>query len=148
MSYTHPLLRGRGAAYNNAIVFLAQLDSEVAKDEFLSILQDELLEITRAYWNLHLERATLAHQLRLYLRTQEIHRTLAARQVVDAQGTQLVLAASALENRRAELIRAQTAVTNSETRLRGMLNAQELGNSDQVELIPVEPLPNLSLIHI
>ena len=145
LSYTHPLLRGRGAAYNNAIVFLAQLDSEVAQDEFLSILQDELLEITRAYWNLHLERATLAHQLRLYLRTQEIHRTLAARQVVDAQGTQLVLAASALENRRAELIRAQTAVTNSETRLRGMLNAQELGNSDQVELIPVEPLPDFHM---
>lgn len=141
MSYTHPLLRGRGAAYNNAIVFLAQIDSDVAKDEFLATIQDELLEITRAYWNLHLERATLAHQLRLYLRTKEIHRTLAARRVVDAQGTQLVLAASALENRRADLIRAQTAVTNSETRLRGMINAQELGNSDQVELIPVEPLP-------
>ena len=141
LSYTHPLLRGRGTAYNNAIVFLAQLDSEVAKDEFLSVLQDELLEITRAYWNLHLERATLAHQTRLYLRTKEIHRTLAARQIVDAQGTQLVLAASALENRRADLIRAQTAVTNSETRLRGMINAQELGNSDQVELIPIEPLP-------
>ncbi|QEG24329.1 TolC family protein [Mariniblastus fucicola] len=141
MSYTHPLMRGRGAAYNNAIVFLAQVDTEVANNEFLATLQDELLEITRAYWNLHLERAVLAHQLRLYLRTKEIYQTLSARQTVDTQGTQLILAASALENRRADLIRAQTAVTNSETRLRGMINAQELGNSDQMELIPVEPLP-------
>ena len=142
LSYTHPLLRGRGNAYNNALVFLAQLDTQVANDEFLAILQDELLEITRAYWNLHLERASLAHQTRLYLRTKEVYRTLSARQTVDTQGTQLVLAASALENRRADLIRSQTAVTNSETRLRGMINAQELGNSDQMELIPVEPLPS------
>ena len=141
LSYTHPLLRGRGAAYNNALVFLAQLDSQVANDEFLAILQDELLEITRAYWNLHLERASLAHQTRLYLRTKEIYNTLSARQTVDTQGTQLTLTASALENRRADLIRSQTAVTNSETRLRGMINAGALGNTDQTELIPIEPLP-------
>ena len=140
-SYTHPLLRGRGAAYNNAIVFLAQVDTQIANDEFLAILQDELLDITRAYWNLHLERAVLAHQLRLYLRTRKIYNTLSARQTVDTQGTQLILTASALENRRADLIRAQTTVTNSETRLRGMINANELGNTDETELIPVEPLP-------
>ena len=141
LSYTHPLLRGRGAAYNNAIVFLAQVDTQIANDEFLAILQDELLDITRAYWKLHLERAVLAHQLRLYLRTRKIYNTLSARQTVDTQGTQLILTASALENRRADLIRAQTTVTNSETRLRGMINANELGNTDETELIPVEPLP-------
>ena len=143
LSYSHPLLRGRGSAYNNALVFLAQLDSNVANDEFLSIMQDELLEITRVYWALYQERAFLAHQLRLYLRTREVYQTLAARQTVDAQGTQAILAASALESRRADLIRAQTAVTNSETRLRGMINAhQELGNSDELELIPIESLPS------
>ena len=63
VSYTHPLLRGRGAAYNNSLVFLAQLDSEVAENEFLAVLQEELLEITRSYWALYLERATLAHQM-------------------------------------------------------------------------------------
>ncbi len=142
LSYSHPLMRGRGNAYNNAIVFLAQVDSSVAHDEFLGVLQDELLEITRAYWNLHLERAVLAHQLRLYLKTKEIYQTLTARQAIDAGGTQAVLAASALESRRADLIRAQTAVTNSETRLRGMINAAELGNSDELELIPSEQMPD------
>ena len=140
VSYTHPLLRGRGTAFNNSIVFLAQVDSEVANNEFLAILQDELLEITRAYWAMYLERAVLAHQMRLYLKTKEIFQALRARQAVDAQGTQLILSASALENRRSDLIRAQTAVTNAETRLRGMINAPELGNTDQTELIPIEPL--------
>ena len=145
VSYTHPLLRGRGAAYNNSLVFLAQLDSEVAENEFLAVLQEELLEITRSYWALYLERATLAHQMRLFLKTQEIYQTLDARQRVDTQRTQLITAASALENRRADLIRARTAVTNAETRLRGLINAPELANSDQAELIPAET-PSLNFV--
>ena len=97
VSYTHPLLRGRGQAYNNSLVFLAQVDSEVAEQEFLATLQDELLEITRAYWALYQERAVLAHRMRLFLKTQQVYATLRARQNVDTQGTQLVVASSALE---------------------------------------------------
>jgi outer membrane protein TolC len=139
LSYTHPLLRGRGQAYNNSIVFLAQIDAEVAEHEFMATLQEELLEVTRGYWALYLERSVLAHQMRLFLKTQQIFQTLKARQAVDTQRTQLITASAALENRRADLIRARTAVTNAETRLRGLINAPELQNSDQAELIPVEP---------
>ena len=146
VSYTHPLLRGRGAAYNNSLVVLAQLDAEVAEHEFLATLQEELLDVTRSYWALYLERATLAHQMRLFLKTQEIYKTLNARRTVDTQGTQLITAASALENRRADLIRSRTAVTNAETRLRGLINAPELANSDQAELIPAE-LPALNFFN-
>lgn len=143
VSYTHPLMRGRGLAYNNSLVLLAQLDTEVAEQEFMATLQEELLEITRSYWALYLERAVLAHQMRLYLKTQEIYATLQARQIVDTQQTQLVAAGSALESRRADLIRSRTAVTNAETRLRGLINAPELGNSEQAELIPAE-LPSMT----
>jgi len=97
-----------------------------------------LLEVVRMYWLLYEERANLAQQVRLFLKTQEIVQSLEARQVVDAQRTQLITASSALESRRADLIRAQTAVVNAETRLRGMLNAPELSNADQAELVPVE----------
>ena len=145
LSYTQPLLRGRGEAYNNSVVFLAQIDSEVAQHEFLAVLQDELLEIVRAYWALYQERAFLAQQMRLYLNTQDIYNTLGARQIVDTQRTQLVTASSALESRRSDLIRARTAVTNAETRLRGMLNAPELSNSDILELIPSE-IPAISYL--
>lgn len=138
VSYSHPLLRGRGQAYNNSLVVLAQIDADVAEHEFYATLQDELLEITRSYWALYLERAALAHQMRLFLKTQEIYQTLDARQRVDTQRTQLITAASALESRRADLIRSQTAVTNAETRLRGLINAPELANTDVAELVPQE----------
>ncbi len=146
VSYTHPLLRGRGLAYNNSIVFLAKLDAEVAQQEFMATMQEELLEITRSYWALYLERATLAHQMRLFLKTQKIFQTLNARKGVDTQGTQLITAASALENRRADLIRAKTAVANAETRLRGLINAPELANTDLAELIPAE-VPVMDFVH-
>lgn len=139
VSYTHPLLRGRGLAYNNSLVFLAKLDAEVAQQEFMATLQEELLGITQSYWALYLERATLTHQMRLFLKTQKVFQTLNARKGVDTQGTQLITASSALENRRSDLIRAKTAVTNAETRLRGLINAPELANTDVAELIPVEP---------
>ena len=138
ISYTHPLLRGRGFAYNNSLIVLAQLDTGVAEQEFIGELQDQLLEVVRAYWLLYQERSTLAQQVKLYLNTERIVSSLQGRQTIDAQRTQLVTASSALESRRSDLIRARTAVINAETRLRGLINSPELSRSDLAELIPVE----------
>jgi len=138
VSYSQPLLRGRGRAYNNSLVVLSQLDAGVAEDEFLATLQNHLLEITRSYWALYQERAALAQQTSLYLKTRDIVRLLKARQAVDAQRTQFVTASSALESRRSDLIRARTAVMNAETRLRGLINAPELNVAEYAELVPME----------
>ena len=145
LSYSQPLLRGRGAVYNQSLVVLAQIDSEVAMDEFRAELQDHLLEVARAYWLLYQERAILAQQVKLYLKTQQIVAVLKERQGIDAQRTQYILASSALATRKSDLIRARTSVVNAETRLRGLINAPELSNSDQVELVPSEfPTLNFS----
>ena len=147
LSYSQPLLRGRGLAYNNSLVLLAQIDSEVAMDEFQATLQDHLLEVARAYWLLYQERAILAQQVKLFLKTQEVVDVLKERQGIDAQRTQYVLASSALATRKSDLIRARTAVINAETRLRGLINAPELSNSDQVELVPSE-FPTLNFMDV
>lgn len=138
ISYTHPLRRGSGRTFNESVVFLAQLDAEVAQQQFLATLRDELFEITDAYWDLYRERATLTHHLRLYLRTKRIHDTLAARRHIDRQTTQLVTAQRALADRKADLVRMRTSVTNTETTLRGMINAPALMTSNELELIPME----------
>lgn len=145
VSYTHPLMRGRGTYYNTSIVFLARVDAAAAEHEFLGILQEELFGITEAYWQLYLERSYLAQQISLYLKTKKIYEFLSARQNVDVQPTQLVAARSALASRRAELIRSRTAVTNAETQLRGLINAPQLSTSDQMELYPSE-IPTLDYI--
>jgi len=138
LAYSQPLLRGRGRVYNQSLVVLAQIDSEVAMDEFRAQLQDHLLEVARAYWLLYQERAVLAQQVKLYLNTEQIVAILKQRQGIDAQLTQFVTASSALATRKSDLIRARTAVINAETTLRGLINAPELANSDVVELVPNE----------
>ena len=145
VSYSQPLLRGRGRAYNNSLVVLSQLDAGVAEDEFVATLQDHLLEITRSYWALYQERAALAQQTSLFLKTQDIVRLLKARQAVDAQRTQFITASSALESRRSDLIRARTAVINAETRLRGLINAPELNVAEYAELVPTE-IPSMEYL--
>jgi len=147
LSYSQPLLRGRGLAYNNSLVLLAQIDSEVAMDEFRASLQDQLLEVARAYWLLYQERAVLAQQVKLFLKTEQVVDVLRQRQGIDAQRTQYVLASSALATRKSDLIRSRTAVINAETRLRGLINAPELSNSDQVELVPSE-FPTLNFMDV
>ena len=147
LSYSQPLLRGRGLAYNNSLVLLAQIDSEVAMDEFRATLQDHLLEVARAYWLLYQERAVLAQQVKLFLKTEKIVTALQQRQGIDAQRTQYVVASSALATRKSDLIRSRTAVINAETRLRGLINAPELSNADQVELVPSE-FPTLNFMDV
>ena len=145
VSYSQPLLRGRGRAYNNSLVVLSQLDAGVAEDEFMATLQDQLLEVTRAYWLLYQERARLAQQTSLYLKTRDIVSLLKMRQAIDAQRTQFITASSALESRRSDLIRSRTAVINAETRLRGLINAPELNIAENVELVPME-MPSLEYL--
>ncbi len=137
-SYTIPLLRGRGYGYNNSVVVLACLENEVAYQDFRARIQDHLLEVVRGYWSLYLERAVAAQRVRLYLKTRELAAILKTRQKIDAQQSQYVAASAALENRRAELIRAQVSVKNAETRLRALVNAPELQEADLIEMIPTE----------
>lgn len=136
LSYTQPLLRGKGVAYNESLVVLAGLDVQRSQDEFCRQMQQHLLEIARGYWTLYLERSSLAQKINLYLKTQANVDRLQRRQVLDTQQSQLIQARAALETRRSDLIRSQAAVKNAETRLRALINAPQLTEAD--EIVPAD----------
>lgn len=136
LSYTQPVLRGGGRVYNTSLTVLAQIDAAVARDEFSRQLQSHLLEVTRGYWSLYLERAGLLQKRRLLNRAEEILGDLERRQELDAVKSQVVRARSAVESRRAEILRAEMAVKNAESRIRSLTNDPAFGEGDQVELIP------------
>ena len=136
LGFTQPLMRGRGTYYNQSLVLLAQIDVRRANDEYQRQLQQHLLEVARGYWALYLERAKLAQQISLYLRTQTNLDKLTKRQKIDAQRSQLIQATAALESRKSDLIRARAAVRNAETRLRALINSPYL--TPETEIIPVE----------
>lgn len=138
LGYTQPLLRGRGRIYNESLICLAQLDVNIANDEFRRQLQSHLLEVTRAYWSLYLERGVLFQKMNSHQRARDIYEKLARRAAVDAQQTQIISAQASVTTRYAELIRARMAVKNAESRLRALVNDPEFGEFDEVEIIPID----------
>ncbi len=149
LNYTQPLLRGRGRAYNQSLLVLASIDQNVAEDEFSRQLQSHLLEVTRAYWSLYLERGVLLQKMNSFQRANEIYEILTARATVDAQQSQIASAKATAVTRNAELIRARTAVMNAESRLKALVNDPTFGAFNEVELIPLDaPTNNLFSVNM
>ncbi len=138
LSFTQPLMRGRGRWYNRSLICLAKIDHNVAGDEFSRQLQSHLLEVSRAYWATYLERGVLYQKLRTYERANEIVKRLKLRRKIDAPASQIQAAEAALADRRSDLARAMTAVKNAEARLRTLVNSPSFGEYEEFELIPVD----------
>ncbi len=138
LSYTHPLLRGSGAVYNESLIVLAQIDSEIATDEFSRQLQSHLLEVLRSYWGLYLERANLAQKLLSLKRAADTLAKLRMRQQIDAVKSQVLRAKAEVATRRSQVIRADMGVKNAEDRIRALVNDPVLGDYDSVELLPMD----------
>jgi outer membrane protein TolC len=138
LSYRQPLKRGGGRVYNESLTCLAKVDKRIADDEFRRQLQTHLLEVTRAYWALYLERGVLFQKMNSYERAKEIFAILERRSTIDAQQTQIESARASVTRRYSELFRARMAVKNAESRLRALVNDPALGDFEQVELIPTD----------
>lgn len=145
LGFTQPLLQGNGRQYNTSLITIANIDVDSANEEFRRQLQTHLMEVTRGYWSLYLERASLAQKIRLYRRTREIHDQIKARLKIDAQRSQYAAVSAALESRRSDLIRAIASVKNAETKIRSLVNLEQWHRPDMLEFIPVEHPTTLEL---
>lgn len=142
LSYTQPLLNGAGRPYNESIIVLARIDASAAMDEFLAQLQSHLFDVTRAYWELYLQRAVFLQKQRLHAKAESIVRELTARRDWDASETQLLRAGAEVARRRADLNLANHAVRNAEAQIIALVNDPELLYRQQTELVPVQ-VPSL-----
>ena len=122
LSFTQPLLRGRGKVYNTSLTVLAQIDRQVADEEFRRQLEAHLLEVSRAYWALYLERAVLYQKINSFVRGRQVFEKLEKRRGIDAPINQIVSAEASVKQRLSELTRARAAVKNAESRLRSLVN--------------------------
>ena len=136
VSLTQPLLNGAGTAYNTSVVLLADINSNIARDQLSRDMQSLLLDLHKAYWDLYLQRVAVAQRVRLLQAGMSIRDNLVARRNVDVLRGQIARAQSAVANRRADLIRRQAAVKNAEARIRAIVNDPGLGVTETVELVP------------
>jgi outer membrane protein TolC len=138
LSLTQPLLNGAGKLYNTSTVVLAQIDTQAAEDQFSKDLQNVILEVQKAYWDLYFQRVVLLQKRKLYQQGHKIFHDLEGRRGVDVVESQVARAKGAVATRAAAVIRQEALVLNAEARLRALVNDPILGSVDVQELIPVE----------
>ena len=129
VSYTQPLLRGAGQAYNTSLIILAEMDTAASRDDVSAQLQAHLLEVAKAYWGLYLERGLLLQKRRLHTQAAAVLRELERRRNIDALHSQIIRARAAEESRRADIVRAEMSVLNAESRIRSLVNDPALDDS-------------------
>lgn len=144
MSYTQPLMRGRGRCYNESIVVLAQADTELARRDLERQLQEHFYQVAEAYWRLWLERARYLQQKDAAASTAKLLAELEGRREIDVLQSHILRARGAMAVRQAAVQRADLAVRNQETRLWAITGAPELHLSRATELVP-QSLPSFEL---
>ncbi|WP_417739116.1 TolC family protein [Rosistilla oblonga] len=136
LNYTQPLLSGAGRFVNESRVVLAKLDYGATDDRTQAQIQDHLIDVTNAYWELYLSRSQLLQRRKLLESARQIYQTLQAREGVDVLQRQILRAQVAVTGREAEVIRSQTEIRNSQARLRRLINDPEL-----IAAMPLEWTP-------
>jgi outer membrane protein TolC len=138
LNVTQPLLRGRGKYYNQSQILIAQATNSAAWQTFHGELQDELLGVVSAYWDLYLNRSVYLQKKRNVERGQKILSRLEGRARLDSLPSQIARARSSVQTRRTELANALRDVRNAETEVRRRIADNSWMNGGGAELIPGE----------
>lgn len=136
LTVVQPLLKGGGVRYNSSYIRIAKLDTEIGKKEFIRQAETHLLEINRSYWSLYLARAITAQKAKLVKDTAAVVEKLQKRSDIDAMRSELDRAKAALAKRRADLVRAEMGIKNTEDRIKALINDPTLMPSSSAELLP------------
>ena len=138
LSFTQPLMNGRGKAYQQSQIVLAALNTGMAEDETTRRLQDHLLQVAEAYWDLYRARCLYLQRRKVLIQAEQSLATLEGRKTIDALPRQILRARSAVTSRRSQIARAAAEVRNHEARLRMLVGDPSLQATGGAELLPME----------
>jgi outer membrane protein TolC len=139
LRYTQPLMRGRGEAYNKSSIVIASLKANQNSYEVSANIQAHVFQITSAYWELYVARASYA-QIEFGLRRlSRLKQKLAGRVDLDGLRSQLMRADAAIARQEANLARALSQIRSSEAKLRAAVAAPELRDRSLGDVIPATP---------
>jgi len=149
LSILQPLMQGNGIAYNRSILQIAEIDSAIARNEFVRQTESHLLEVTRTYWSMYLARGTYLQKRALVDDIRKLTEDLTARENLDAVKSQVFRARAALAERKADLVRSEAAVRNAQDRMRALVNDPELTEINIEEIIPTDhPMSRLVNVNL
>ncbi|MCA8992923.1 MAG: TolC family protein [Planctomycetaceae bacterium] len=137
LSCTQPLVDKAERAYSYDRIAYAQMQQE-SFAETSNELNQQLGNTVEAYWNLYAARAACLQQQKVLSDAENIVAMLNRNQDIGLGNRQVLRAETAAANRRSELIRAEVALRNAESRLRTLVNDPRLTQFGELELIPLE----------
>ncbi|MEM9882805.1 MAG: TolC family protein [Planctomycetota bacterium] len=135
-SITQPLLRGFGSDVTTAQVVLARNAEADAEAQLAQALNDLVLAVEEAYWNLDLSRRQVLIQQRLLDRTVAERDRLQERAEFDVSPVRITEANSRVELRRSDLIRVRAATRNASDNLKRLINSDDLPLADETLVLP------------
>ncbi|MCA9139479.1 MAG: TolC family protein [Planctomycetales bacterium] len=126
LNYTQPLWKNAGTAVNRSQIVVAQLKAYQASSEARFELENHLLEVTSAYWELYRNRALWLQQQKLVGSTRQLHDLLNSRGGFDAGRRHILRARAALASRQAGLTRSAAKIKDVQSRLRMLVGSEQL----------------------
>ncbi|MEZ6116612.1 MAG: TolC family protein [Pirellulaceae bacterium] len=146
LSFTQPLLQGAGVRVNMVPIVLARIDVDRSYFQLKSGLQDSVLSVIQAYWNLVLSR------IDVWVRQQQIEQADFALRLAEANLrvarddiSPVAQARSAKTSFDASMVAAKSRYLDDEAALRSLLG---LPPSAEMELVPTSPPSNESLAFV
>ncbi len=133
-----PLLRGFGSDNTLAQVRLARNAELDSIAQLKSTLLQNVNDTEGAYWGLVRARWDLAILQRLMSKGEEVLTTLRSRKEYDARPATISNAASAVESRRADVIRGQRVLRDASDRLKVLMNDPEFPIGSETLLLPAD----------
>jgi outer membrane protein TolC len=150
-SIKQPLLKRFGIAYNETPINLATIDHSIAGDELRRNVESHLLEVSRAYWSLYLERSLLLQKKQLAEKSRKIYKQMQRRTGVDVPPSLLARAKSLVSAHELAAMQAEFAMLNAQSRIRALVNDPELAGKSALELtthqLPTHQLFDVSFDH-
>lgn len=141
LTITQPLLKRFGIAYNRSPIDLAGIDHSIAQEELRRNVESHLLEVTRAYWGLYLERSLLLQREQLAKKSLDIYKQMQQRTGMDVPPSLLARAKSLVNAHELAAMQAEYAMLNAQSRIRALVNDPELLNASGLEMVTSQ-LPN------
>lgn len=130
LTLVQPLLRGSGTTFNDSATRIAQIDTKISQYELVRQLENHILEVERAYWNLYVTRANLLLTRHLASHGRQLSGQAYARNEIDGDPTLSIRANAAYRKWESDVVRAEAAVKNAQFRLAALTDSPELRRGD------------------
>jgi outer membrane protein len=125
LSITQPILQNFGVAVNNARVTIAQNNQRVSLLDFRKTVEETVLNLEKAYWQLVQADADVKTIERLVAASEDTTGVLFRRQSTDVSAVQIQQSNAATATRRAELAAALAHVADLSDQIKQLMNDPE-----------------------